>query len=77
MFVLAPQPTSARPLPSALTSQSMTTSTPPGPAASEEDARAPFYTALRAFGLVVLALMLVAITYAGWIAIENWGSIRV
>lgn len=55
----------------------MTTSTPPGPAASEEDARAPFYTALRAFGLVVLALMLVAITYAGWIAIENWGSIRV
>lgn len=55
----------------------MTTSTPSVPAAPEKDARPPFYTALRAFGFVVLALMLVAITYAGWIAIENWGSIRV
>lgn len=35
------------------------------------------YTALRVLGLVVLALMLVSILYSGWIAIENWGSIRV
>ncbi len=35
------------------------------------------YTALRALGLVVLALMLVAILYAGWIAVANWGSISV
>ena len=35
------------------------------------------YTALRVFGLVVLTLMLVSILYSGWIAIENWGDIRV
>lgn len=35
------------------------------------------YTALRVLGLVVLALMLLSILYSGWIALENWGSIRV
>lgn len=35
------------------------------------------YKALRVFGIVVLALMLVAILYSGWIAFLNWGAIRV
>ncbi len=52
----------------------MTTSTP---AAAEGENTPAVYTALRIFGLVVLVLMLVSIVYAGWIALENWGSIRV
>ena len=52
----------------------MTTSTP---TTAEEGAVDPLYTALRVFGLVVLVLMLLTILYSGWIAIENWGSIRV
>lgn len=35
------------------------------------------FKVLRVFGFVALALMFSAIVYAGWIAIENWGSIRV
>jgi len=51
---------------------------------SASDAPAPgagahgaLYTALRVLGIVVLLLMLLAILYSGWIALENWGSIRV
>ena len=35
------------------------------------------YTALRALGLVVLALMLLALLYSGWITVANWGHISV
>ncbi len=54
----------------------MTTPTPASPAVPDP-AASPLYTALRVFGLVVLALMLVSIIYSGWIALENWGSIGV
>jgi hypothetical protein len=37
----------------------------------------PAYTALRVFGWVVLALMLVSIAYAGWIVVQNWEAIGV
>ena len=37
----------------------------------------PLYTALRVFGIVVLALMVLSIVYSGWIALENWGTISV
>lgn len=37
----------------------------------------PLYTVLRIVGLVVLALMVVAIVYAGYIASANWNAIRV
>lgn len=43
----------------------------------ESGAPGTLYTALRALGVVVLALMLVAILYSVWIALENWGSISV
>ena len=55
----------------------MTTPTPASPAVPDEKASSLLYTALRALGLVVLALMLVSIIYSGWIALENWGSIGV
>lgn len=47
--------------------------------ATTPDAGAPgtLFTALRALGLVVLALMLVSILYSAWIAVANWGSISV
>ena len=35
------------------------------------------YTALRVFGFLMLLLMLVSIVYACWIALANWGEIRV
>jgi len=35
------------------------------------------FTALRIFGLLVLALMLASILYSGWISLENWGTISV
>ncbi len=35
------------------------------------------YSVVRIVGLVVLALMLVAIVYAGWISAANWNAIRV
>lgn len=35
------------------------------------------FTALKVFGWVVLALMLVSIAYSAWIAVENWGDIGV
>ena len=35
------------------------------------------YPVLRVVGLVVLALMLVAIVYAGYISAINWNAIRV
>ncbi len=37
----------------------------------------PLFTALRALGALVLVLMLASIGYAGWIALQNWGSISV
>lgn len=52
--------------------------TPPSlPPAVDHGFARGLYTALRIFGLVVLALMLVAILYAGWISLENWSSIGV
>ncbi len=38
---------------------------------------AALHAGLRLVGLVVLALMLVAIVYAGWISIANWSEIGV
>jgi hypothetical protein len=35
------------------------------------------FTALRVLGFLALALMLGAILYSIWIALENWGSIQV
>jgi hypothetical protein len=35
------------------------------------------YVALRIFGFVMLLLMLASIIYSGFIAIANWGEIRV
>ena len=52
------------------------TSRPTAPA-GETGVPGTLYTALRVFGLVVLALMLLTILYSGWIALENWGSISV
>lgn len=53
----------------------------PMPASSdaphEAGAFGTLFTALRALGLVVLALMLLSILYAGWIAVANWSSISV
>lgn len=48
-------------------------------ASSTRDDRVPavVYTALRVLGLVVLALMAVAIVYAGWISLTNWSEIGV
>lgn len=45
--------------------------------AMNADRISTFYTSLRVLGFIVLALMLLSILYSGWIAIENWGSIRV
>lgn len=50
----------------------MPTATPSSPLSSS-----PLFTALRILGLIVLALMVVTVAYAGWIAIDNWGTIRV
>ena len=50
----------------------MPTETPSSPASSS-----PVFVALRILGVVVLTLMVVTIVYAGWIAIDNWGTIRV
>jgi hypothetical protein len=47
------------------------------PSSSDARSAGPSYAALRIFALVVLALMLISIVYSGWIAIENWGAIRV
>ncbi len=52
----------------------MNSTTPPS---SERETSDPFYAALRIFGFVVLALMLVSIAYSGWIALVNWGDIGV
>jgi hypothetical protein len=35
----------------------------------------PAYTALRVFGWVVLALMVLTVLYAGWLALTNWDAI--
>jgi hypothetical protein len=35
------------------------------------------YRALRIFGFVMLLLMLASIIYSSWIALANWGDIRV
>lgn len=51
--------------------------TDPALVPGESGTTGTLYTALRIFGLVVLALMLVSIVYSGWISIENWGSIEV
>lgn len=55
---------------------------PPMPVSSdaptpETGAPGTLFTALRALGLVVLALMLASILYSAWIAVANWGSISV
>jgi len=44
------------------------------------DGRSPApaaFAVLKSLGWLVLALMLASVAYAGWIAVENWGSIRV
>ena len=51
--------------------------TTPGAAPDDRGPLAPLYTALRILGLVVLVLMLLSILYSGWIAVQNWGAIRV
>ena len=48
---------------------------PPPPA--EDGTVAVGYTALRAFGFVMLVLMLASIVYSLWIALVNWSEIRV
>lgn len=55
----------------------MTPSMPTTSADASSGTPAALYTALRVLGLVVLVLMLASIAYAGWIALENWGSISV
>ena len=43
-----------------------------------EDGTVAFgYSAVRIFGFVILLLMLAGIVYASWIALANWGEIRV
>jgi len=51
--------------------------TPATPAESSLGTTPALFTALRVFGLVVLVLMLASIVYAGWIVLENGGSIGV
>ena len=43
----------------------------------EERSVTVLYASLRAFGLLVLALMLVTIAYSAWITVENWAAIGV
>lgn len=52
---------------------------PPTSPASPQEAgfSGTLYVALRVLGIVVLALMLLAILYSGWIAFANWGAIGV
>ncbi len=37
----------------------------------------PFYSSLKIFGWIVLALMVLSILYAGWTSLVNWSYIRV
>lgn len=55
----------------------MTPSTSNAPAEPSSEASSALFTILRGFGFIALALMLASIVYAGWIALENWGSIGV
>ncbi len=55
----------------------MTTSAPIKPSPSESGGASPLYVVLRVFAFVVLLSMLAAMVYSGWIALENWGAIRV
>lgn len=48
-----------------------------GQAGSGKDAMGVFFSALRGLGYVMLLLMLLSGAYAIWIAILNWGSIKV
>lgn len=52
-----------------------------GPVASSNESAtggsSAVYTILRLVGFLALALMIATIVYAGWIAIENWTTIRV
>ena len=47
------------------------------PSAPPPKAVSALYGALRALGYVMLLLILISILYSGWIAITNWGEIRV
>jgi hypothetical protein len=55
----------------------MTPSTPAGPAEPSSGTSSALFTILRVLGFTVLALMLASIVYAGWITLENWGSVGV
>lgn len=35
------------------------------------------YSALKIFSRVVIALMVIAMLYAGWLSLINWSEIRV
>lgn len=41
------------------------------------DSTSAAFSAFRIFSWVVLALMVVAMLYAGWLALSNWAAIRV
>ena len=60
--------TNARPSPTSMAESSDT----PGAGAP-----ATLHTVLRLVGLLVIALMLVAIVYSGWISAVNWSEIGV
>jgi hypothetical protein len=44
---------------------------------TERESSSSLYAFLRAFGWVVLALMLASVLYAGWISVANWTGIHV
>lgn len=45
--------------------------------ATSPDAHAPAARLSRVLSLVVIALMVAAIAYSGWIALRNWSHIGV
>ncbi|HUF10109.1 MAG TPA: hypothetical protein VMO47_12355 [Rhodothermales bacterium] len=49
----------------------------PESAESDPGSASVLFAALRILGFVALVLMLASIIYAGWIALDNWGDIRV
>lgn len=42
-----------------------------------DSATPPAFSAFKIFSWIVLALMVTAMLYAGWLSISNWAAIRV
>lgn len=55
----------------------MTTSAPIKPSPPAAGGVNPLFVVFRVFAFVVLISMLATMIYSGWVALENWGAIRV